>query len=165
MLKFLRISVRQARLIGRLGLLQFLRITMAPRDKAVSIKLNENSILIRRGTPDLSVAMSCFDGEFEPVRHLLPRDYSGTIVDAGGYIGTAAIALSQIFPEANILTIEPAQENFNILQENVKNYNNITPIFGALASQENESVELVNRGTGEWGFTLIKIRPPRLAIA
>ena len=55
-------------------------------------------IHIRPNTPYLDVAYSCFCGEFDIIGQYAASDQDGLIIDAGGYIGTAAIALSTLFP-------------------------------------------------------------------
>ena len=63
-------------------------------------------LVLRRHTPDRYVARSCLEeGEFEPCIELLPTLQHDLIIDAGGYIGTAAIAFARAFPDARILTL------------------------------------------------------------
>lgn len=118
--------------------------------------INGVKIFLRNGTTDLDVAISCLSGEFEVLRYLHDAEFDGAIVDAGGYIGTAAIALSQMFPNATVLTIEPSLENFSILKRNVSNFDNIQPVYGALVAKDDGNISLVNRGTGQWGYTAVQ---------
>ena len=76
------------------------------------------------------------------------------IVDAGGYIGTAALALAKAFPEATIVSLEPSIENFKILQRNVAEFPNIKPQNRALGAKAG-AVPLQDRGTRQWGFSII----------
>ena len=121
----------------------------------VAIKIKRTRLHIRKGTPDIMVAQSCLEGEFDPVAYLLPRDYAGVIVDAGGYIGSAALAMAALFPKARILTVEPSKANFEVLMQNVTGHPLIEPVFGALVAGPATSVTLRNRGTGAWGFTAV----------
>jgi len=77
------------------------------------------------------------------------------IVDAGAYIGSAAIKLANMFPNAKIACIEPSRSNFDILKRNLGSYKNIEIIHAALAAKSGEMLELRDRGTGHWGFTTI----------
>jgi FkbM family methyltransferase len=45
-------------------------------------------------------------------------------------------------------------DNFKILQRNIKNYSNILALNMALGPARG-SMTLVDRGTGEWGFSLV----------
>ena len=124
--------------------------------------ISGKNIWIRKKTPDFRVALSCFNGEFDIIKNLFPKDYSGVIIDAGGYIGTAAIMFSEMYPKATILTIEPSKDNFRILQKNISNYKNIKPIYGALVASNEEKVVLRNRKTGAWGYTIVEHPKDRL---
>ena len=147
---------KQARFLRKLGVKQYLKYTFSPLNSVIQIYFLKHKFLVRPGTTDLQVALTCFDGEFEALRYLLPREFDGTIIDAGGYIGTAALAMSEIYPSATIVTIEPVSHNFELLCKNVANNPNIVSIFGALTSKDNEKVMIADRGTGEWGFTIIE---------
>lgn len=88
---------QEAKAVRRLKPEEQERFQQAEIGNLVRVSIKRTAIQVRKGTPDMEVAMSCLTGEFEPVQHLLPRDYNGIILDAGGYIGTAALALSRIF--------------------------------------------------------------------
>lgn len=156
MKKFISFSFRQLRLIKFIGFYQYTKYIFNFSGSLIEVLINNINIYVRRGTPDLNVAISCLHGEFEALRYLQDREFDGIIIDAGGYIGTAAIALSQLFPKATVLTIEPSIENFKVLKRNIKNYKNIKPIFGALVSRDKGNISLVNRGSGPWGYTTVQ---------
>lgn len=99
--------------------------------------------------------MESLVSEYAFLDDLLSPDYDALIVDAGGYIGTAAIAMAKRFPKAQIITIEPSSDNFSVLQNNIKPYSNISARNAALGVNEGEIITLHNRGTGNWGFTTI----------
>lgn len=124
--------------------------------KIFRLKIHGISVHVRTGTPDLKVAHSCLGGEFAAISTAFPRNTKGLIVDAGGYIGTAAIALAQMYPDATILSIEPSGKNFEILRKNIAGYKNIHPLNAALTTEGSPScVSLMDRGTGQWGFTIV----------
>jgi len=109
---------------------------------------------IRLNAPDLKVLVAALNHEYEPIRYLLPTNFSGMIIDAGGYIGTSAVVFANLFPYAKIISIEPSTENFNLLRKNTKSFNNIFLIKGALSSKSGADMQLRNRGTGQWGYTI-----------
>jgi len=143
------------RAIKAIGLQQFFKHSIQAKGKLNKISIAGHSIFIRTGSTDLEVALSCLLGEFDILKYLLPKDYNGVIVDAGGYIGTAAIALSNLYPKAKIVCVEPSKDNYEIVKLNVANYKNIKTINAALISSESNSIKLRDRGTGEWGYTVV----------
>ncbi|WP_075087181.1 FkbM family methyltransferase [Verrucomicrobium spinosum] len=54
------------------------------------------------------------------------------IIDAGANIGLTAIFYAITFPEATIIAIEPADENWDLLQRNASAYPKIKPALAAL---------------------------------
>jgi len=86
---------------------------------------------------------------------ILEKDFSGFIIDIGGYIGSASIAFANMLPKATIICIEPSDDNFNIILKNTASYKNIIPIKAALVSSMSQNVYLRNRGTGQWGYTIV----------
>ncbi|MBX2868708.1 MAG: FkbM family methyltransferase [Acidiferrobacterales bacterium] len=114
------------------------------------------SLALRKGTPDRHVAKSCLlTEEFAPCRSSLPKLKFDLIIDAGGYIGTAAIWFALNYPDARILTIEPSQANFEILLENIHPFPNITALNKAIVARSRK-VDLMDRGTGDWGFSIVE---------
>ncbi|MEO8883793.1 MAG: FkbM family methyltransferase [Devosia sp.] len=116
------------------------------------IRLYEFTIDIRSGSPDLAVAIDSLGLEFEPLAGI--PDFGGLIIDAGGYIGTAALRFAALFPRSRIVTIEPSVENLALLRRNVGGVANIVVIEAALAATEGE-VMLSDSGNGEWGFSIV----------
>jgi FkbM family methyltransferase len=124
--------------------------------KEIQIRLRGRNITLRTGTPDLEVAMSCFDGEFDQLLEAAPGPKHGLVIDAGGYIGTAAIVLAEARPDAVVIVLEPSKANYEILKKNVAAYPNIQPVNAALAPEVG-TLQLRDRGTGNWGFTLVSV--------
>lgn len=154
--KFQRFLARQGRYSRVLGLRSYLSCRFAPKGTPVKVTIFGHPIWVRAGTRDMGVAISCLGGEFEPLRGLLDRNFGGVIVDAGGYIGTAAIALCEIYPQAKIITIEPSQENIAVLRRNTAPYDQIKVVQGALGGNSGERLKLRNRGTGHWGYSVVE---------
>ena len=147
--------LKQIRLAKKIGFSSYLQYRLAKPGAQLKVEISRKKIFIRKGTPDLGVAISCFSGEFDIVKYLFPKDYSGIIVDAGGYIGTSAIALKQIYPKAKIIVIEPSQNNLAILKKNLEGISNIRIVYGALIGTSQKTITLNNRGTKEWGYTVV----------
>lgn len=119
------------------------------------VQIGGRSIIVRPGTTDLKVAIESLGEEFTPVAGILAPDTDGLIIDAGGYIGTAAIKLSEMFPRATIVSVEASSANFAILSRNVARYRNIHPVHAALVAEPSRPSALRDRGTGNWGFTTV----------
>lgn len=122
------------------------------------VVLNGCELVVRENTPDLNVARNCLErGEFDWCRDLIGirNETSGFIIDAGGYIGTAAIAFSRMYPDWRIVVLEPSPENYEVLVENVRTFPNIVPLNVALKARS-DAAELRDRGTGEWGYTTVE---------
>jgi FkbM family methyltransferase len=132
----------------------WLLFTSVGQQVRLRVKPCRREIVIRTGSPDLKVALSCFQGEFDELLSAVPELRHPLIVDGGGYIGTAAIVFAEAYPNATVVTLEPSSENFALLKQNVARYKNIVPINKALAPQPGRLV-LKDRGTGQWGFTIV----------
>ena len=125
--------------------------------KTINIEISQKKLSIRTSTPDLNVAIASLHEEYENFKSFTIKDYNPKlIVDAGGYIGTSAIKFCELYPEAKIITLEPSSENYKILLSNIKGYKNIYPIKSALVSSSNEKVNIRDRSTGPWGYTVVK---------
>lgn len=113
-------------------------------------------IHFRDNTPDQTVILSTLKkGEFAAIKGLVPDLKFGLIIDAGGYIGTAAIALSRMYPQARVVSVEPSLENFALLEKNIAPFQNIVAINAALVGVRRD-VRLYDRLTGQWGFTILQ---------
>jgi FkbM family methyltransferase len=147
---------KQARLLLALGFWAYLRLCITRKGHTLQISVGEfRGIVVRKGTTDIEVALTSLGGEFSVLADYLEPDYDGVIVDGGGYIGTAAIALSAMFPGARVLTVEPSSENLEVLRSNIKGWPMITLVEGAIVAGTRESAILRDRGTGEWGFSIV----------
>ena len=81
------------------------------------------------------------------IRHRL----SSTIVDAGANVGFASIYFANRWPNARIVAIEPDPANFEVLVENGKQYQNLTPVQAAVW-KVNAKLDLFDPGKGAWGL-------------
>ena len=147
---------QQLKILNRVGFLFYLKYLFKKRGSKLNLIIDDYEIIIRKGSPDLDVAVSSLYGEYDILKFLFPTNYSGTILDAGGYIGTSSIALRKLYPKAKIIVIEPSKNNLSILKENLKFMSNIEIVYGALIGTSEKVIDLKNRGTGEWGYSIAK---------
>lgn len=124
------------------------------QERPIDVTLLGRPVLLRTNTPDFRVARRCFAGEYQGVIKQIKSTVHRLIIDAGGYIGTAAIVLAEAYPDAQIVTLEPSSENFAILAHNVARYSNIEALNMALAPRS-ERLMLHDRSTGQWGYTIV----------
>ena len=111
-------------------------------------------LLLRPSGPDLDVALATLGNEFRTLARIYPPDAEGLIVDAGGFIGTAALAFAAMYPRATVVTIEPSSANLALLARNVAATPTIRVEHAALVAQGRGEVPLYDVGAGDWGFTL-----------
>jgi FkbM family methyltransferase len=140
---------------GFCGAVNFMAMTALRSRQPLRVTVHSVPIFVRPRTSDLAAAKISFSGELDaaiaaarPLKH-------GFIIDAGGYIGTAAIMLARAFPEATIVSLEPSRDNFAVLAMNLRGYPNAIPLNMALGSTAG-SIELVDRGNGGIGFSIVQ---------
>jgi FkbM family methyltransferase len=137
-----------------LGAIRWFSATARRRRTTVRLKIRGETVYIRTCSPDLDVALSCFLGEFDELIRSVPQATSGLVIDAGGYIGTAAMVFAKAYPEAIIVTVEPSLKNFKVLERNVARYPNIVSVRAAVDSTQGR-IELRDRMKGGWGLTIV----------
>jgi len=78
------------------------------------------------------------------------------IIDAGANIGLTALYFSSVYPGAQIVSIEPEKENFDLMVRNTRDLDNVHPIQAGLWSETAE-LEIVDKGVGSFGFEVKKV--------
>ena len=152
-----RLIKRYVRLYRAGGLKQVLALHDARRAglQRVCLTIHGQRIWVRVDAPDVGVAINNLGDEFKPLADLAQLNNCRLVIDAGGFIGTAALALAGLFPQARIISIEPSPENFSLLEENTRHHPRIERIQAALVSSRSPGVaRLRDRGTGQWGFSI-----------
>jgi FkbM family methyltransferase len=117
-------------------------------------------MIVRKGTSDAAVFKQVFlQRQYDAEPETEPK----IIIDAGANVGYASIFFARKFPLSRIIAIEPEENNFTVLQKNVKNFPNIEILRAALWDKE-EEINVVDRGYGEWGFMAEKSEGMRGAV-
>lgn len=118
----------------------------------VYLKAIGRNVCIRNGTTD----RDCLEKIFVHDEYNLPFDLKPQlIVDAGANIGMATLYFAHRYPEAQVVAIEPALSNFEMLQRNCKGLPNITLIQGALW-HTNSALEIEDPTVAAWAFRVIE---------
>ncbi len=73
-------------------------------------------------------------GELVALYQRLCREATPLIVDLGGNIGLSPLYLSAMWPEAQVVTLEPEEQNFTLLEENIGQRKRIDVILAGAAS-------------------------------
>ncbi len=148
--------VEEAKFVGGLAGFQYFLKALANRRNPLPVRVGGMDLQIRPRTPDLTVARSASDGEFDAATAAADPLQYNFIIDAGGYIGTSSIVFAKRFPAATIVCLEPSVSNFNVLVRNTKPFANILPLNKALGARRGVA-RLQDSGLGEWGYTLLPV--------
>lgn len=106
-------------------------------------------IHLRKGTSDIPAFQEIFTyHEYDVALDYEPQ----TIIDAGANVGLASIYFANRYPKATIVSVEPEQSNFEMLTQNVSKYTNIVPLKRAISDHSNHSINVIDEGSGNWGF-------------
>lgn len=116
---------------GPYGFWAYFKLRLGQKGTLVGVKPpgGRHAAFVRRGTVDVGV----WDEVFISGEYAAPSDASPEyIIDAGANIGLTSIYYAIAFPGATIIAIEPAEENWDLLQRNARAYPQIKPTLAAL---------------------------------
>lgn len=121
---------------------------LVTRPLALYYSLKLGGLVLRKGTHDVQVFRDIFVYRSQRIHaDLEPR----FIVDGGAHIGLASLYFAMRYPNAQIVSIEPESSNYEVLRQNVANHPRIKPVRAAIWHETGE-VDIVDAGTGNWGF-------------
>lgn len=81
------------------------------------------------------------------------------IIDGGGNIGLTACYFATKYPDASIVSIEPDDDNFNVLNDNIKHYSNISAIKAGIWNKS-AHLKITNTVAGNNAFTIEETNTP-----
>ncbi|MEI7735367.1 MAG: FkbM family methyltransferase [Ferruginibacter sp.] len=87
--------------------------------------------------------------------NFLPKN----IIDGGGNIGLTACFFATKFTGATIVSVEPDDDNFNILNDNIKPYSNISAIKAGIWNKS-AYLKITNTTAGNNAFTIEETLSP-----
>jgi FkbM family methyltransferase len=109
-------------------------------------------ILLRNNISDRAIFLQVFiEKQYAPVEYDYPE--IETIIDGGANIGTASVFFANKFPKAEILAVEPNDENYELLCKNTKAYSSVQCYHGAIWDA-NEDIYITNPESLAAGFTV-----------
>lgn len=111
---------------------------------------------------DFVVAHEMFFRDDYQLRTVVLPPGPTTIIDAGANIGAFSLLAAHLFPEARILALEPEEENFALLQENIRlnnlekrviplkvGINNVRGVYDFFVSKEQYAHSMVEAIVGD----------------
>jgi FkbM family methyltransferase len=149
----IRLLWRLCKMAGLFSVTRFMIYRLSKKSAVLPLTIGGVPLYLRTRSPDLSVAIdSLLNNEFAALREAAGENVT-FIIDGGGYIGTAAIAMTKMFPLATIVSVEPSEDSFVMLLRNTAKFPNIVPLKAAIVGADRE-VSLHDRHSGEWGYTI-----------
>ncbi len=128
-----RVGVRARRVLKytrRFGVLRGMRVLhlmLGSKGPPIrfTIPQSKTPIAFRPGTSDVSVFEQVFVwDDYELPFKLEPK----LIIDGGANVGYASVYFANLYPDAQIVAVEPDESNFELLVENTSGYPNVSPI-------------------------------------
>ena len=111
----------------------------------------KNRIKLRRNTSDIDTFLQVIvyreydiNFQFEPA----------VIIDGGANIGLFSVFMKHKFPDAKIISVEPDEENFQLLKENIAGYKDIFCEQAGLWHKQSNIVVHDKHNLGKWGFVV-----------
>lgn len=143
------------------GLLLYIKVHVLHTELNIETGFLKFPITLRKSTTDLAT----FDQVFISRIYNLPFSFAPQyIIDCGANVGMTSIYFANRFPSAQIIAVEPEHSNFQILKKNCEPYPNIHVVNKAIAAYAGK-VEVVDQGTGHYGFTIREIEPSSLNVS
>jgi FkbM family methyltransferase len=141
----------------------FLKLYSLPLSVGMKIKIKAKAQLnyggkplrIRIGTSDVLVFESVFLNEEYDLSFL--NLYPKIILDLGANVGYTSIFFANCYPGSRILSVEPEENNFKMLKENTRPYQNIVPIHAAVW-YKNQRLQIKNPKAEKWEFQVGEVK-------
>ena len=89
---------------------------------------------------------------FRCARDILSQGKKPLIIDCGANIGASAVYFDMMFGGSSIIAVEPDQKNYELLEINAQPFPNISPVHAAVSCKGGGKLQVVDPGTGEWGY-------------
>lgn len=126
------------------------------KDQFLKINLKEVGVplYLRNKTSDIPAFYDVFtENEYELNLIKKPK----TIIDCGANIGLATAYFKGEYPDAKIISVEPEQDNYELLQKNTESLSNVHCLnYGVW--NKSALLEVHDVGLGNWGFTTTEVQ-------
>ncbi len=105
-------------------------------------------IHLRKGTSDEPTLRQVFMN----IRYELDLPFKPkTILDGGANVGYASVFFSEMYPEAEVLSVEPEATNYELVLKNTRSYPKINTIMSAIWGSTTY-LKIVNLKQEKWAF-------------
>ena len=139
-----RIPIRIVRLIRLLGVRYAMHFALASLRREAIIELR---------IPGIFVLWQTFGKRESDV----PLDSDPVvIVDGGAYAGFTTLLFANRFPQAEIIAVEPDEENARLFRKNLDPYRNVRLVQGAIWKSR-AHVEIKNPDDWSWAFSVSEV--------
>ncbi len=136
------------------------------RRRLIPIKIRDiGMVYIRSGTSDSVVlkqifvhkeydiaSLKQFANIIDLYKEMVFRNERPLIIDCGANIGLSIVFFASMFPDAEIIGIEPASDNVEVAKKNVGCRKHVQIIEAAVHSKE-ETLTLKTNNTSQWAYT------------
>ena len=120
------------------------------RLSGIRLPHNPYPVHLRPGTSDIPTFYQVYWHE----EYNIPLPFQPEfIIDAGANIGLAAIWYAQHYPNAQIISVEPEQSNFDQMLINTKLCRNVVCLKAAIDPVNDGTLNILDSGEGNWAFT------------
>lgn len=118
---------------------------------STQIRIKRRKLFLRKNSTDYKVFYQVFIQEIYKLNNLVFEPE--LVIDGGANVGFSSLYFSSAFPSATIISIEPDEGNFKMLEKNTSKEKRIEAIQKAIWSKNKKLVVLSNND-GEWGKTV-----------
>ena len=127
---FMKIGSNLIAYIQRFGVLAgyglYLNTKISRGLRAIQVPGMTSPIYMRTGTSDRSAFNEVIVKRWYD--HPFPGGMPRLIVDAGANVGYASVRFAELYPQADIIAIEPDAENFEVIKRNISVYPKVSAL-------------------------------------
>ncbi len=110
-------------------------------------------VRLRNNTSDITVFYQVFLAKsYELNYRINPK----VIIDCGANIGLATVFFKNKFPNAKVISIEPEDSNFKLLQENTQKYHDVHCVKSGIWNKHANLI-IKENNDGNWGFMVEEV--------
>lgn len=102
-----------------------------------TINWKGRDICYRPGTSDPNIIYNVLYKKKPRVEYYVPVSVRpDVILDIGGHIGSAALYFSYLYPEAQVISFEPVEDNYQLLKTNTQSVANVKTVNVGLGKED-----------------------------
>lgn len=127
------------------------------REIVLPLKRYNYKVRIRVNSTDSMVLKDVLmDGQYNKIwedNFIRNRDMEITVLDAGANIGTFCMICKYFSQNANIIAIEPDDDNYEMLKKNLQSFSNVCAIKAGIWKKVSK-LQIKSNELGSWGITV-----------